>query len=191
MNITISKRTWKPNVGINISYYIFNSDTSDALKASLSSALRHSRKQAEETYDRRTANERKECAVRVAREYAQDVISNQGVTESTATDTSRVQPPTTTNIKLAQFVGLIEKDSTLKSPKILIGQVHAFLANRKVTLLWYKAYKNYFNLELDGEQWIEDVACLVPMEITPVKNKVGLYCLNNSLRSIHKSLTDD
>jgi len=169
----------------------FNRDTSDALKASLATALGHSRKQAEKTYDRRTANEKKECAVRVAREYAQDVISNPGVTETTAADTSHVQPPATTNIKLAQFVGLIERESTLRSPKILIGQVHAFLANGKVSLLWYKAYKNYFKLELDGDQWVEDVACLVPVEMTPVKNKVGLYRLNNSLRSIHRSLTDD
>jgi len=173
----------------------FNRDTSDALKASLASALGHSRKQAEKTYDRRTAAERKESAVRVAREYAQDIISNPGATETetetTGTDTSHVQPPTNTNLRLAQFVGLIEEDSTLRSPKVLIGQVHAFLANGKVSLLWYKAYKNYFKLELDGEQWIEDVTCLVPVQMKAVRNKVGLYSLNNSLRSIHRSLSDD
>ena len=151
----------------------FNRDTSDALKASLASALGHSRKQAEKTYNKRTAGERKECAVRVAREYAQDIISNPGATETTGTDTSHVQPPTNTNLRLAQFVGLIEEDSTLRSPKILIGQVHAFLANGKVSLLWYKAYKNYFKLDLDGEQWIEDVTCLVPVQMTGKKEKSG------------------
>ena len=137
----VQVRTSTPNVR-DVSF--FHSDTSDALKASLASASGHSKEQAEETYDQRTANERKECAVHVAREYAQEVISNPGMTETTETNTAAVQPPADTNVKLAQFVGLIEEGSTLRSPKVLIGQVHSFLANGKVSLLWYKAYKNYF-----------------------------------------------
>ena len=64
------------------------------------------------TYDRRTANKRKECAVHVAREYAQEIVSNPGMTSPVP-----VQPP----------VGLIEEGSMLRSPKILIGQVQSFV----------------------------------------------------------------
>lgn len=181
--------TLTPNATCFINFFFFNRDTTDALKASLASALRHSRDQAEKTYDRRTANERKECAVRVTREYAQEIISNPAMTETTQTSTSSVQAPTNTNIKVAKFVALIEEASTLKSPKILIGQVQSFIDNAKVSLLWYKAHKNNFKLELDGQQWIEDVNCCVPVSMTPVRNKPGLYRLNNSLRAIHKSLT--
>lgn len=163
--------------------FFFHSDTTDALKATLAAALRHSRDQAEKTYDRRTANERKECTVRVAREYAQEIISNPAMTETAHTSTVSEQPPVT-NIKVAQFVALLEEGSTLRSPKILIGQVHSFLDNAKVSLLWYKAHKNNYKLEIDGEQWIEDVNCCLP-----VRNKPGIYHLNDSLRSIHKSFT--
>ena len=80
------------------------------------------------TYHRRTANEKKECALRVAREYAQEIVSNPGMTS-----TVPVQPPVDTNIKLAQFAELIEEGSTLRSPKILIGQVQSFVADGKVS----------------------------------------------------------
>ena len=170
--------------------FCFHSDTTDALKASLAAALRHSRDQAEKTYNRRTANEKKECAVRVAREYAQDIISNPAMTETTHISTVSEQPPET-NIKVAQFVALLEEGSTLRSPKILNGQVHSFLDNAKVSLLWYKAHKNNYKLEIDGEQWIEDVNCCLPVRMTPVKNKPGIYHLNDSLRSIHKSFTSE
>ena len=123
-----------------------NRDTTDALKASLASALRHSRDQAEKTYDWRMANKRKECAVRVTREYAQDIISNPAMTETTHTSTASVEPPATTNTKPAQFVALIEDGSTLRSPKILISQVQSFLDNAKVSLLCTKPPKTTSNL---------------------------------------------
>ena len=66
--------------------------------------------------------------MRVAREYAQEIVSTPGMTS-----TVPVQPPVDTNIKLAQFVGLIEEGSTLRSPKILIGQVQSFVADGKVS----------------------------------------------------------
>ena len=112
------------------------------------------------------------------------------MTETAHTSTVSEQPPVT-NIKVAQFVALLEEGSTLRSPKILIGQVHSFLDNAKVSLLWYKAHKNNYQLEIDGEQWIEDVNCCLPVRMTPVRNKPGMYHLNDSLRSIHKSFTSE
>ena len=44
------------------------------MKSSLAAALRHSRKQAEETYDRRTANDRKRQAVSLARGFAEEQL---------------------------------------------------------------------------------------------------------------------
>ncbi|KAL9989676.1 hypothetical protein ACROYT_G004246 [Oculina patagonica] len=48
----------------------------DSLKASIAAGLRHSRNQAEKTYDRRTANERQEQAVCLVREYAEESLGN-------------------------------------------------------------------------------------------------------------------
>lgn len=47
------------------------SDCTDALRNSLANALRHSRRQAEQTYDKRTANEKKELAVQMTKAYAE------------------------------------------------------------------------------------------------------------------------
>ena len=95
-----------------------------------------------------------------------------------------VQLPVTMNIKLSRFIELIE-GSTLRSPKILFGQVHSFVDHGNVSLLRNKAPKNFLKLK----QWIEDVNCLVLMSMTLVRNKSGLYCLNDRFQSIHKSLT--
>ena len=61
--------------------------------------LCQSRDQAKKTYLWQTANKRKECAVRVAREYAQEIISNPTMTETTHNSTVCVKPPVTTKHK--------------------------------------------------------------------------------------------
>ena len=106
---------------------LFHGNTSDALKASLPFVLCCSRYQAEKTYNKPTASKRK-CAVHAVREYAQEITSNPAMTDGTHSSTVCEQPPVTTNIKLTQFVGLIQ-GSTLRSPKILIGLVHSLLDN--------------------------------------------------------------
>ena len=166
----------------------FHSDTSYALKASLDSVLCHSRDQAEKTYNRQTASQSKESAVHVARECAQEIISNPAMTKTMHNSTVCVQLPVTMNIKLTLFVELIE-GSTLRSSKILFGQVHSFVDHGNVSLLQNKAPKNFLKRKLDGEQWIEDVNCLVPMSMTLVRNKPGLSRLNNRFQSIHKSVS--
>ena len=77
----------------------FHSDTSDALKACLDSVLCHSRDGAEKTYNRQTASQSKESAVHVARECAQEIISNPTMTETTHNSTVCVKPPVTTKHK--------------------------------------------------------------------------------------------
>lgn len=164
-------------------------DCTDALKESLAAALRHTRKQAERTYDRRMANEKKDQAVRLAREYAEDRMSSPDQAASSAN--LKRQTADRSHIKLGDFVGLVEEGSTLNSPKVLVGRVQHLLADGKASLLWYKPHKNLFRLELDGEDWLEDVACLVPVTVTAAKNKPGCYRLINSTRSIHKAIIRD
>ena len=70
------------------------------------------------------------------------------------------RPSTTNHVRPGDFIGLAEEDSTLKSPKLLIAQVHKVLENGtvSVSLLWYKSQvKSLFNLELDGDHWLEDL----------------------------------
>lgn len=93
------------------------------------------------------------------------IISNPAMSETMHNSTVCVQPPVTTNIQLTQFVGLI-KGSKLRSPKIQIGQVHSLSDNGNVSLLWYKAPKNFLKLQLHRQQWIKDVNCLIPMSMS-------------------------
>lgn len=47
------------------------SDCSDAVKDSLASAMRHTRRHAQETYDKRTATQRKGAALSLAAQFAE------------------------------------------------------------------------------------------------------------------------
>lgn len=63
----------------NRAWFMFLSlhrNIADSLKASIAAGLRHSRNQAEKTYNRRTANERQEQAVCLVREYAEESLGN-------------------------------------------------------------------------------------------------------------------
>lgn len=163
----------------------FFSDCTDALKASLAAALRHSREQAQSTYDRRTANDRKRLAVDLARDYAEQQLE-----EDTDVSLSQQQPDNCP-FKPGEFVGVVEEDSTLNSPKILIGQIHSFVGQDNVSLLWYKRVsKGFYKLELSGERWTEGVASLVPATLKAAKNRPGMFRLATSPRDIHRAVFD-
>lgn len=87
------------------------------MKDSLAAALRHSREQAQGTYDRRTANERKAAALELARRKAEEEPAGPSVDPETS------QP----EIAVGEFVGLVAEDSTLQKPSIFLGRVQAFL----------------------------------------------------------------
>lgn len=94
---------------------------------------------------------------------------------------------------LGSFVGLIEEDSTLSEPKVLIGQIQEFLAeNSQASLLWYSetSKSGQYIFQYDPQPWIEDVVSLHPVKMTAVRNRPGLFKLNNSLKSIHKALSE-
>ena len=155
-------------------------DCTDALKTSLASALRHSRHEAERTYDRRMSNQRKEQALSVTRGFAEESLSEkQPAMSSQARE-----------FEIGEFVGLVEEGSALNKPLILIGQIQSFLEDGKVSLLWYTSRKNLYSLNLDGNQWVEDMACLTAVTMNPARNQPGRFRLATSLRAIHKTLMD-
>lgn len=51
--------------------FLFQSDCCDTTKDSLAAAMRHTRRHAQDTYDKRTANERKSLAFSLASQFAE------------------------------------------------------------------------------------------------------------------------
>ena len=93
--------------------------------------------------------------------------------------------------KPGDFVALVEGTSTCNAPQILVGQVASFVSETEVLLLWYKPIRNnLYKLELNGEQWMENVDCLVAVEVKPVKDPLGCYRLLTSQLAIHKQVMD-
>ena len=61
-------------------------------------------------------------------------------------DQEREQP-----FQPVEVVGVVEKDSTLNRPKILIGQIHSFIGSADVSLLLSKNISTgLYKLELTG-----------------------------------------
>lgn len=163
----------------------FHSDCTDALKASLAAALRHSQQQAQHTYDRGTANDRKQLAVNLAREYAEDHLEEEP-------DNGQPQSFNDCPFKPGDFVAVVEEHSKLNCPKVLIGQIRSLNQQGDVSLLWYKnVSRNLYKLELSGEQWTESLESLVPVTVKVPKNRPGLYQLCTSPRQIHKVVFAD
>ena len=93
----------------------FHGDCTDAThEASLAAALRHSQQQAQRTYDRRTANDRKQLAVNLAREYAEEHLEEEP-------DNGQPQSFKDCPFKPGDFVAVVEEHSKLNRPKVLIG----------------------------------------------------------------------
>ena len=161
------------------------------MKNSLAAALRHSRDQAQRTYDRRTANEKKNMAVGLAKRCARgqlDSDSSDSQTECEQEEQDQDTPSSNASIKPGQFVGLVDDNSTWLQPRVWIAQVQS-LANRQASLLWYKRVAaNTYKLELTGTDWKESLDSLVPVEMQAKKDASGTYKLLASTRSIHKAV---
>ena len=157
-------------------------DCDDSMKDSLAAALRHSREQAQRTYDRRTANEKKAAALELARRKAEEPSAEEG---------SSNPDPTQPEVAVGQFVGLVAEDSTLQKPSIFLGRVQAFLPDDQVCLLWYRNVGGgVYSLQLDGSQWTESRQSLVPVEVASAKGRPHAFRLRTSLRTIHKAVLD-
>ena len=80
------------------------------MKDSLAAALRHSREQAQKTYDRRTANDRKAMAVQSARSFAEDRLDQGSGDEDHSCGAGERE---TLRVKPGDFVGLVEEGSSI------------------------------------------------------------------------------
>jgi len=159
-------------------------DCSDSMKDSLASALRHTRKQAQETYDRRTSNEKKARALAMTTQYAQTSM------DAIETRKQARDEPKSRSLDIGAFVGLIEEDSTMQKPKVLIGQIQFLLeVDNRASLLWYKHISsNQYTFQFQSEEWIENLEAMIPVTMKANKQSPGTYKLSNTLRSIHKKL---
>ncbi|KAK2554284.1 hypothetical protein P5673_011116 [Acropora cervicornis] len=169
-------------------------DCTDAMKNSLAAALRHSRDQAQRTYDRRTANEKKNMAVGLARRCARGQLDSDSdrQTEDEQEEEEDQDTPSSNaaSIKPGQLVGLVDDSSTSTQPRVWIGQVQS-VANREASLLWYKKVAaNTYKLELTGKDWQESLDSLVPVEMQAKKDASGTYKLLTSPRAIHRAVMD-
>jgi len=101
------------------------------MKESLEAALRHSRKQTQSTYDRRTANEKKALALELARSRAEQQ-EGEGQVPTQDEETASQHPA-------GDFVGLLEEESSMQQPRVLLGHLHSVLPGGQASLLWYKS----------------------------------------------------
>ena len=156
------------------------------MKESLAACLRHSREQAQKTYDRRTANERKKMALELARRKAEE-----GPADTEVAGPSHQPASDEPEIRVGDFVGLVAEDSTLRQPSIFLGRVQAFLPEDQVLLLWYRnTAGGIYTPHLDGDQWVESKESLVPVKVAPAKGRAHGQRLQTSLRTIHKAVMD-
>ncbi|EDO29448.1 predicted protein, partial [Nematostella vectensis] len=112
-----------------VTYCYGDSQCTDAMKDSLASALRHTRKQAQLTYDRRNSSEKKSLAVSLASELAENTIE------------SLSAQPSDRNAGLdkGSWVALTVEGSTLANPNILLARIQNLMPGRKASVLWFKA----------------------------------------------------
>ena len=117
------------------------------MKESLAVALRHSREQAQKTYDRRTANQKKAPALQFARKKAEAAMAGE--------DNGSEQSPRSDHLSdfsVGDFVGLAMEDSTLNDPRVFVGRIHKLLQGNQVSLLWYKHKGGaLYLLEVEGD----------------------------------------
>ncbi|EDO28388.1 predicted protein, partial [Nematostella vectensis] len=157
-----------------------SSQCTDAMKDSLASALRNTRKQAQLTYDRRNSSEKKSLAVSLASELAENTIE------------SLSAQPSDRNAGLdkGSWVALTVEGSTLANPNILLARIQNLMPGRKASLLWFKATaeKGLYAFHYDEASWIESLDALVPVQVKEIKNSPGLYKLTTSLKKIHRAV---
>lgn len=172
------------NLGVMVGFIVvIPRNCTDSLKESVAAALRHTRRQSQITYDRRTSMQRKNLACDFAQAASESFQQSRDLPQA-----SDATPSCT--FKAGDFVAVVERSSTLKSPKVLIGQVLHFLGDGEISLLWYKrcdSSASYY-MVLDGQQWVEHQDSLHAIKMVPVKGKSGQLKLSTSLRCLHKAV---
>ena len=92
-------------------------------------------------------------------------------------------------IKVGDFVAVVEAESTLQQPRILLARIQAFVPDRMAALLWFKSDGgNLYSLHLDGTCWSESLDCLVPVSVKAAKGRTHSYRMLTSPRTVHKQV---
>ncbi|KAK3735217.1 hypothetical protein QZH41_001202 [Actinostola sp. cb2023] len=129
-------------------------ECSDSLKESIASVLRHTRKQSQAIYDRRTTNQKKQGAVSLATELVH-------ASSSRAIETRKEGKGDSCSFDIGDFVVLLEEGSTLKYPKIFIGQIQSFFEDNQASLLWYRNTRgSEYTFQFKPEPWLENIEAL-------------------------------
>ena len=161
------------------------------MKESIAIAMRHSKREAERTYDRRTSVERKRQALSFAHRQINRFENDE---ENEDDEEQRSVPEAATPFELGQFVGCVRDASTLAKPKILLGRMLR-KDNRGIQLLWYRNLKgrkakNLYKLCLDGDEWIEKPESLLPVTVAP-NGEIDTVLLKTDTKEIHKAVFCD
>jgi len=144
-------------------------ECSDSLKESIASVLRHTRKQSQAIYDRRTTNHKKQGAVSLATELVH-------ASSSRAIETRKEGKGDSCSFDIGDFVALLEEGSTLKYPKIFIGQIQSFFEDNQASLLWYRNTRgSEYTFQFKPEPWLENIEALVPVTMKAIKKTPGIY----------------
>lgn len=157
-------------------------DCDEQMKDSLAKALRHTRREAEETYDRRTAAERLNLALDLARGQAEE-----GLLPKTLEAPQDSEEPEEDDIRPGQFVAQVEPESTLQAPRILLGRVQTILENRTASLRIDRVLiRSHWTGRSGQRVWMH--WCLSGSRVK--KKKPQAYRLKETPRSIHKKVDD-
>lgn len=161
------------------------SNCTDTMKESLASALRHSQRQAQVTYDKRNKSQKTQQAVSFARFCAESEPGPSGINV-------RVQQPNgARQFVPGVFAAFVDEGSTVARPKILVGRVVYYMSDDQVALLRYKSIgSSLYKLDLDFGCWIETESNLFAVKVKETA-KADTYKLLTSTRTIHKSKHSD
>ena len=162
-----------------------NSMCNDSIKESIAAAMRHSKREAERTYDRRTGMERK----RLALSFAQKQVSEIADSDEDSTMVTSAKPAL--SLKIGEFVALACSDSTLQKPKILLGRI-THQSDESVNLLWYENLKdrksqNLYRLCLDGKECKEQPESLTRVNVVSSTREGDTVILLTEPTEIHRS----
>ena len=147
--------------------------------------MRHSREQAQKTYDRRTHNDKKAAAMELARTVAEDFVPRERAKEAD------LPAPSTAHRKFkpGDFVACVEEGSSEKKPRLLVGRVLFYLNDQELSLQWYsRKMANAYSPSFDGKQWVESEPALAAVEMSRLKGKPDFLSLRTSVRAVYKAL---
>lgn len=168
----------------SFSFCLYYSNCTDTMKESLASALRHSTRQAQFTYDKRNKSQKTQQALSFARFCAESEAgpSNVNVQEPEANAAKQFE--------VGDFVAVVQEGSTVAKPKILLGRITHYMTSaghNQVILLRYESIGScQYKLDLSTGRWIEPESNLFAVKVK-FSNKADIYKLITSARSIHKS----